>query len=253
MLLSDTWIDFLAGWCSGGVAVVAIQPVDTILTRLQAGNRAVPAVTIAAAAASVPGRFSAATNARSLVSGVSIGSLWRGSSAMVGAVPVQNALLMGGYGFGKRWSSDQEDSSQEALIAIFMGGFVGGILQSFVMSPVELIKVNQQIRTDQSALAAGKEVVQSVVNNGTIGLWRGLGATLLRDGIPHGVWFVSYEICKNYLEALYGGGGSGGSSATTVDNFVESKGTNWTIPLVSGAVAATVAWVSCFLFALLSN
>ena len=45
-------------------------------------------------------------------------------------------------------------------------------------------------------------------------------ATLLRDGIPHGVWFVSYEYSKQQL-APY-------------DDVTNS--------LVSGAVAATVAW-----------
>ena len=229
MTLSDSWIDFLAGWCSGGAAVIAIQPVDTVLTRLQAGNpRLVTAIPATATA-----------NVRGLVSSVGVASLWRGSSAMIGAVPLQNALLMGGYGVGKRWSSDQEDSSQEALTAIFVGGCVGGVLQSFLMSPVELIKVNQQIHTEQSALAVGKEVVHKVAASGGGSAWRGLGATLLRDGLPHGIWFVSYEICKNYMESLT-------TSKGSLDNS-EKKETNWSIPLASGAVAATVAWVRIYL------
>lgn len=232
MTLSDAWIDFLAGWCSGGVAVIAIQPVDTVLTRLQAGNPLV------ATTAAMP--TTATANVRGLVSSTGFASLWRGSSAMIGAVPVQNALLMGGYGIGKRWSSDKEDSSSEALAAIFVGGCVGGVFQSFLMSPIELIKVHQQIHTNQSALAAGKEVVNNVMQKSSSGLapgggaWRGLGATILRDGLPHGLWFVSYEICKNYLESATASQDSVGGT--------EKKETNWSIPLASGAVAATVAW-----------
>eukprot|EP00977_Amphora_coffeiformis_P027118 scaffold33831_cov69-Amphora_coffeaeformis.AAC.1 len=37
MPLSDAWIDFVAGWCSGAAAVICLQPVDTVLTRWQAG------------------------------------------------------------------------------------------------------------------------------------------------------------------------------------------------------------------------
>lgn len=214
MTLSDSWIDFLAGWCSGGMAVLTIQPVDTVLTRLQAGQRVV--------AMPAGNTFMAA---RGLIDTVGVASLWRGSSAMIGAVPIQNALLMGGYGIGKRWGGD----SDTALTAIFVGGCVGGVLQSFLMSPVELIKVNQQVHTEQSALAAGKQVVHNVLQSPGSGAWRGLGATLLRDGIPHGVWFVAYEVCKNYLEGPE-----------------KKEATNWGIPLTSGAFAATVAWVSSY-------
>ena len=243
-MMSDAWIDFLAGWCSGGAAVLAIQPVDTVLTRLQAGT-AVPV--------------------RNLVSTVGVSSLWRGSSAMIGAVPIQNALLMGGYGLGKRWSSDPPDdaitsssnnnNNAEALTAIFVGGCVGGILQSFLMSPVELIKVHQQVHTEQSALAAGKYVVNTVVagssgsavagtgSDASLSLWRGLGATLLRDGIPHGVWFVSYEMCKNYLESLSSSNIINSNNGVSNDIVEKKESTNWSIPLASGAVAATVAWV----------
>ena len=78
---------------------------------------------------------------RGMISNFGVTSLWRGSSPMIGAVPIQNALLMSGYGAGKRWSesssSESRDSNNnDALIGVFIGGCVGGILQSFIMSPV---------------------------------------------------------------------------------------------------------------------
>jgi solute carrier family 25 carnitine/acylcarnitine transporter 20/29 len=69
---------------------------------------------------------------RSMISDFGVTSLWRGSSAMIGAVPIQNALLMTGYGFGKRWSGLREDSSLEdeeergnVLLGVFVGGCTG--------------------------------------------------------------------------------------------------------------------------------
>jgi solute carrier family 25 (mitochondrial carnitine/acylcarnitine transporter), member 20/29 len=78
---------------------------------------------------------------RGMISNFGVTSLWRGSSPMIGAVPIQNALLMSGYGAGKRWSesdsSESRDSNDnDALVGVFVGGCVGGILQSFIMSPV---------------------------------------------------------------------------------------------------------------------
>ena len=214
MPLSDAWIDFLAGWCSGAAGVIACQPVDTVLTRLQAGQRLV----------------TAAATTTTLVSSTGMTSLWRGSSAMIGAVPLQNSLLMGGYGLGKRWSTAQDNQEEDKLTAVFVGGCVGGLLQSFIMSPVELLKVHQQVHTERSALAVSKTVFQQIVQQKIV--WRGLGATILRDGIPHGAWFVAYEVSKHKLEETFPNQKEEEVTTTT----------NWSIPLTSGACAATVAW-----------
>ena len=190
-------VDFVAGWCSGGAVVVACQPIDTILTRRQAG------------ASLILG----GTNVRSLVNSAGVASLWRGSNVMIGAVPFQNALLMAGYGFGKR---------SESYWGVFWGGCTGGMAQAFFMSPVELIKVKQQTSLEGKALQVGKEIATNSL------AWRGLGATMLRDGIPHGVWFVSYEYCKTEMTKSFLGSSE---SHKTI-----------TIPIFSGAVAATTAW-----------
>ena len=53
-----------------------------------------------------------------------------------------------------------------------------------MVSPAELLKIRQQAHGGsmaRSAAALGADL-------GTPMLWRGLGATLLRDGMPHGVW-----------------------------------------------------------------
>ena len=142
---------------------------------------------------------------------------------MITAVPMQNALLMGGYGIGKSWNEKTSAQDQALLSNVFIGGCVGGLAQSFLMSPVELIKVQQQVRL-QSASSAGKEVLQGLVSPSRS--WRGLNATIMRDGVPHGVWFASYEWTKNKLAIQFEG----------------TSGEKMTVPLLSGAVAATVAW-----------
>lgn len=104
---------------------------------------------------------------------------------MISAVPMQNSLLMGGYGVGKKWAEGTEASQAGVLRSVFVGGCCGGFLQSFLMSPVELMKVNQQV-IGKSTKDAGAELVHGLANSKKS--WRGLNATLLRDGIPHGVW-----------------------------------------------------------------
>eukprot|EP00934_Nitzschia_sp_Nitz4_P008685 Nitzschia sp. Nitz4//scaffold245_size28976//2505//3458//NITZ4_008069-RA/size28976-augustus-gene-0.0-mRNA-1//1//CDS//3329543872//8675//frame0 len=213
MTFSDAWVDFIAGWGSGAAAVVACQPVDTLLTRVQAGEQLVMG-------------GNASTNlrvqARGLMSDFGFTSLWRGSSAMIGAVPLQNAMLMGGYGIGKQWAADDSNSTG-TLLSVFVGGLTGGLVQSFLMSPVELVKVSQQVNVSKGVRSASQEVLRGWSSSS----WRGLNATLLRDGIPHGVWFASYEVSKDAL-----------SQHVEDDSFAAKV----QVPIIAGAVAATVAW-----------
>jgi len=183
--MASQWIDFVAGWCSGAATVLCLQPLDTILTRRQAGSLLVDG----SLWTSSPSKF------------------WRGTVPMIGALPLQSGMLMAGYGLGK---------SSDSLWGVFIGGCTGGVIQSLLMSPVELVKVQQQVH-----LARGPIAVKRAP-------WsKGLGATLLRDGIPHGIWFVSYELCKDTLS----------------ENMGENH-QDYTISLLSGAFAATAAWVS---------
>jgi solute carrier family 25 carnitine/acylcarnitine transporter 20/29 len=277
MMDNEWWIDFVAGWVSGAVSVVACQPLDTILTRLQAGNKQIAqAFTTTTAAGAAGAELSASASAsggggvlslstatitgRKLISNYGISSLWKGSSSMIGAVPFQNALLMGGYGFGKRYADNNNDnsntnnSSNNNLLPVFIGGCAGGILQSFLMSPIEWIKVNQQTSitntTNSTAGTNTNNVMKQFLNNKS-NLWnRGLTATLLRDGIPHGVWFVSYEYCKTIMsyssvekdedDEASSNNNSDPSSSSSSSSFYITV----TVPVVSGAFAATAAWVS---------
>jgi solute carrier family 25 carnitine/acylcarnitine transporter 20/29 len=241
MPLSDAWIDFVAGWCSGAVAVVVLQPMDTILTRWQATRPQVVPVqnattTTTAAAATTTTTLLSNANTAIKNNVLSKHGLWRGSWAMMGAVPVQNALLMGGYGIGQQWVSgtngtdgNKDSSSSDyrtRCMAIFVGGTTGGILQSFLMSPVELIKVQQQLQPPTTT--ADRTTTTTILRQLATTPMRGLTATLWRDGIPHGVWFVTYDILKEYLQTY-------DSSENTNNNVL--------IPLTAGAGAATIAWL----------
>lgn len=96
--------------------------------------------------------------------------------------------------------------------------------------------MTQQV-VGKDVVAATSSVARGFLSSS--GAWRGLGATLLRDGIPHGVWFASYEYAKSHLEENRKG--------------TAQKGDTVTIPLVSGAFAATVAWTVGYPFDLIKT
>ncbi|CAJ1935286.1 unnamed protein product [Cylindrotheca closterium] len=248
MPLSEAWVDFIAGWASGAVSVLAIQPVDTILTRFQANGRITASATL--------------QDSQALINRNGFKALWRGSSAMITAVPMQNAMLMGGYGIGKQWAEDASSSSSSSTTStstgttatksniytsVFIGGCAGGIAQSFLMSPVELFKVNQQVNVSKSVRDVGIELASGFgayattasTSAATGSSWRGLNATLLRDAIPHGVWFASYEWCKTAMTQALSIPADGEDGETSKTSYSHE---HLTVPLFSGAFAATVAW-----------
>lgn len=231
MLSRDVLLDAGAGWAAGAASVVVSQPLDTVLTRLQQAP---------------PGRAPASLVRELRLEG-GLRALWRGAGPLAWVVPVQNALLFAGYGAGERAGAYLQAEAAAAaagrgapppppgvaasLLPVFAGGCAGGVLQSFIVSPVELVKVHLQSGGPKAAgagLLAGASHVYATI--GVPAIWRGLSATLLRDGLPHGVWFASYEWAKRALAARERSGG--GARALPAD----------AAPLGCGAFAATVAW-----------
>ena len=122
-VLPEWSVDWMAGWASGAAAVVACQPVDTVLTRWQAATP----TTAAALNGTMRGM------AVQFYQTAGWTALWRGASPMIVSVPIQNALLMSGYGFGQRWFGGSGDSIEDPSVsyskrlgAIFVGGCTGG-------------------------------------------------------------------------------------------------------------------------------
>ncbi|CAM9360318.1 unnamed protein product [Discosporangium mesarthrocarpum] len=229
----DDWaIDFTAGWISGAAGIVLTQPLDSVLVRLQAQS------TVVGASES---RFRSALGALLAAGGRK--ALWSGASPMLWSVPVQNALLFSGYGAGLNWCDGRRgrDGGLEAagvepsLWHVFAGGCAGGFVQSFVMSPVELVKVRLQLEGGyaEPAVGAGATTLafKLVRESGLRVLSRGLGATMGRDVLPHGVWFTVYEGTKRELSRV-----EGVSSSVNGQLSVHSQ-------LAAGATAATVAWL----------
>lgn len=184
--------DFVAGWVSGVAGLALTQPIDFVLTRLQTGN-------------------AAKLSGGAMGTGGGLAGMFRGAMPLFATVPVNNALLMYGYGVGKSVGT-RDGAAESSLLPVFVGGCAGGFVQSFLQSPVELLKVRLQLAAAgqlPSMSGLTLELLRSPGHvDGAAGaagvmpplLSKGLYATLLRDVVPHGVWFSAYEWSKQVLE-----------------------------------------------------
>ena len=100
------------------------------------------------------------------------------------------------------------------------------------------MKVTQQV-VGQSVTSVTTEVCRGIFSSSS---WKGLGATLLRDGVPHGVWFASYECAKTELTDYRS---RTNNTPTTADDIAT--------PMLAGAFAATTAWVVGYPFDLIKT
>mmetsp|Transcript_24793 Transcript_24793/g.50315 ORF Transcript_24793/g.50315 Transcript_24793/m.50315 type:complete len:288 (+) Transcript_24793:25-888(+) len=171
--MAENTADFVAGWASGATATLATQPVDLMITRLQAGS----ARSISAAVAAEP-----------------VTAMWRGMGPLLAVQPISNALMFVGYGAGKSYAERNQLTGGSALLPVFFGGCAGGCAQSLAQSPAELLKVRMQLSGHTHAPSA-----RALLSEG--GLSRGMAATLWRDVLPHGVWFAAYDLAKSYFQS----------------------------------------------------
>lgn len=111
----------------------------------------------------------------------------------MGGVALVNAIIFGVYGNIQRRSSDPD-----SIKSHFLAGSAAGLAQSFVCSPMELIKTRLQLQSQNpkskqftGALHCLKHIFRT---EGIRGVYRGIGITALRDLPGFSSYFVSYEM-----------------------------------------------------------
>ncbi|KAI9565283.1 hypothetical protein GHT06_009068 [Daphnia sinensis] len=175
-------LDFLAG-CVGGCAGVAVgYPLDTVKVRLQTQDARHP---------TYRGTFHCL---QTIVQQESVRGLFKGMSSPMASVAVINAMIFGVYGNVQRRLSEPESLRSHAL-----AGSVAGLVQSFVCSPMELVKtriqIQEQVCTNGVQLYKGPvDCVRQIWQaEGVRGIFRGLNITIAREIPAFGLYFASYE------------------------------------------------------------
>lgn len=122
---------------------------------------------------------------------------------------------------------------------VALGGVGTGAIQSLLLSPVELIKIQLQLQNPSGLLKAHQtyrprgpmDVARTIFQReGLRGIYRGFGITALRDAPSHGFYFWTYEYMR---EQLHPGCRKNGDE-------------NLRTMLVSGGLAGVASWVCCY-------
>lgn len=218
-------VDFVAG-CLGGLSGIFIgYPFDTVKVRLQGQDP-------------LQKKYTSTWNCFSqIVKNESVFGFYKGITAPLYGQIAINAIIFGVYGNVLRQLHEDNAKTQ------FIAGAAAGGVQSFVCSPMELVKIRLQMQvTDQKQKSDSKtdkykyknsiDCIKKIYKheNGIRGLYRGLHATLWREIPSFGVYFSTYYYLCDITGAIHNGDIKIGRL------------------LLCGGIAGITSWVSTYPF-----
>ncbi|KAG9141086.1 hypothetical protein Leryth_001604 [Lithospermum erythrorhizon] len=156
-------------------------------------------------------------------------------AAPLASITFQNAIVFQSYAtLSRKFDKDIKPTDPPSFRGVIFGGFGAGAIQSLIVSPIELVKINLQLQrqtNDKSSLKGPADIVRIILNReGWRGIYRGFTITVLRDVPSHAFYFSTYEYIR---EKLHPGCRKNGQ---------ETFGTM----LVAGGLAGVVSWMSCY-------
>ncbi|XP_023000379.1 mitochondrial arginine transporter BAC2-like [Cucurbita maxima] len=213
--LATSWgKEFVAGGFGGIAGIVSGYPLDTLRIRQQR---------------SISG--SAFKIFRDIVANHGPAGLYRGMAAPLASVTFQNAAVFQIYAvLSRAFNFSQSNGDPPSYKAVAFGGFVTGALQSFILSPVELVKIRLQLQSSSSNKGPVSVAKRICKTEGLRGIYRGLTITMLRDAPAHGIYFWTYEFMREQFHP--GCRKTGQESVSTM--------------LFAGGLAGVGSWVVCY-------
>eukprot|EP00026_Physarum_polycephalum_P009709 Phypoly_transcript_09843.p1 GENE.Phypoly_transcript_09843~~Phypoly_transcript_09843.p1 ORF type:complete len:318 (+),score=44.08 Phypoly_transcript_09843:255-1208(+) len=165
----------VAGTVAGMAEETASYPLDLVKTRMQVHSESVSAIHVL--------RHTLRTDG--------VTGLFRGLPGPLMASAVVSGCVFGGYGYAI--NSISPTPHRPSTPHILMAGGFAGLLQSFVICPVDVVKNKMQVGQHESTT---KTITQIMKTRGVGGFYTGFGATLLRDVPAYAAFFTTYELLK---------------------------------------------------------
>ncbi|KAI8989294.1 mitochondrial carrier domain-containing protein [Pilobolus umbonatus] len=194
--------DLIAGTCGGWAQVVVGHPFDTLKVRLQTQP-------------SPPIYKNAMDCFRQLVKQDGPKGLYRGVASPLAGIGLCNAVVFMSNGEFRRILQKGDPTKLLSLTEIGLAGSMAGIVMAFFNCPIEFLKVKLQTQDPAGIINAQGKLepaykgvidcgIRTIKADGPLGIFRGMGITLLRDCPSYGLYFVTYEGLKRGIQSMKG-------------------------------------------------
>lgn len=190
--LSVTLAPIIAGGIAGQASLLAVQPMDFLRTRLQTSKE-----------------FTGPLHcARQTLQTEGVRAFYRGMSWPFLAQGIYKAVMFGSFeyttSYFKQRNTQNNGTPLLAPWQLALCGSLAGMMNSVIVTPVEMIRNNLIVNRQQQGANGGKFGVGDVMRqiysqNGLQSFWKGQSATLLRDGLGVGAYFYGNNRMQHYL------------------------------------------------------
>ncbi|KAJ1654605.1 hypothetical protein IWQ61_005497 [Dispira simplex] len=195
-------IDFLSGSVAGMAQTAVGQPFDTIKTRLQIEGR--------------QQRFRGPLDcAVQTIRHEGFFSLYKGMLSPLLGISAVNAVLFASYSQAKEWQRT-DAQGHLALHQIALAGGFAGVVNTILISPVELLKIRLQgqytplskhashlppSQTSQTIYRGPFQLARAILTTHGVrqGLLRGFWITMLREIPANMGFYTGFEVAKRWL------------------------------------------------------
>ncbi|KAI8070654.1 mitochondrial carrier domain-containing protein [Gilbertella persicaria] len=190
--------DLVAGTVGGWSQVIVGQPLDTIKVRIQTQP-------------SPPIYKNAMDCTQQLVRQEGVKGLYRGVMPPLAGIGFCNAIMFMSNGFFRRMLQKGNETGL-SIAQVGMAGSMAGSVMAFLNCPIELLKVKLQTRDPKGVIGVNGKLeppfkgvidcgIRSIRAQGFLGIYRGMGMTLLRDVPGYFAYFFCYETSKKLLQS----------------------------------------------------
>ncbi|KAL7088997.1 hypothetical protein ACP275_13G161700 [Erythranthe tilingii] len=188
--------EYVAGMLAGVATVVVGHPFDTVKVKLQKHNTE---------ASGMKYKSGLHCTARILKT-EGVKGLYRGATSSFVGMAFESSLAFGIYSQTKQLLQGGIQNDKPQLLAIFPSAAFAGAVISFVLCPSELVKCRMQVQGTDSIVQSSSRyngpidcALKTIKSEGLTGIFRGGGATLLRESIGNAVFFSTYEHVRYYM------------------------------------------------------
>ncbi|SCV00697.1 LANO_0F08152g1_1 [Lachancea nothofagi CBS 11611] len=182
----DSIYNFLLGSIAGCIGATAVYPIDLVKTRMQAQRN-----------------FSQYKNTfdclAKIISREGIRGIYSGLGPQLIGVSPEKAIKLTVNDYVRRQLMDK--SQRLTLPLEILSGAAAGMCQVVFTNPLEVVKIRLQVRSEYSSSSLSSKVnaISIVKELGIKGLYRGVGACLMRDVPFSAIYFPTYAHLKKDL------------------------------------------------------
>ncbi|GAX73773.1 hypothetical protein CEUSTIGMA_g1224.t1 [Chlamydomonas eustigma] len=229
--LSASSIDFISGAIAGALSIATTQPLDMIRIRMQTlASSSLSHAAPIGRMLSTSGAITPAPRNESfrlltcMVRKEGFLSPYKGMSFPLLFTSFQSAVIFQVYGAtlrslevltaSKPGPVDLGDNAhtgrmspkrkQPSFVNTFVAGCTAGLVQAYMMSPIEMLKIQMQVQTAPMGNPQYKGPLRMLRHllrsEGISGLYRGVTVTAYRDIPSYGLYFVCYRLLASTLE-----------------------------------------------------